>query len=106
MKNIVVCSIVMLVPCLGFAGNGHVNRVIDVEVESTSVDGLKSLSVRDTVLRVDEIDYMDRTRQLILSKHGESANDWPIMVDTKSKTATYFNRTTEKYTVLKFSELQ
>jgi len=106
MKNIVVCSVVMLMPCLGFAGNGHVNRVIDVEVESTTADGLKSLSVRDTVLRVDEIDFMDRTRQFVVSKHGDRAKDWPIMVDTKSKTTMYLNRETGKYSTLKFADLK
>ena len=102
----IMVYLLAVVPCFAFAASGHLDRVIDVEVESISSDGLKSLSVRDTVLRVEEIDYMDRTRQFVISKHGKKAEDWPIMVDTKSKTTTYLNRATGKYSTLKFSELQ
>ena len=94
MKTISVKSLfTVLFLCLGsgtsLAGNGHVDKVTDVHVESIEGTGLKQMTVQNSILNPMEIEYLDAARKYLFETFGQKAEKWPIMVDLPNARALY-----------------
>jgi iron uptake system EfeUOB component EfeO/EfeM len=87
----------------GYSGNGGIFSVKEI---STGADGVRDLEVKDTVLSPTEIRILNDARSFVIQKHGIKAKEWPIMVNTISKNATYFNQDTQNYILLNNNELE
>jgi hypothetical protein len=99
--SIILSSVfIIAISQTGLAGGGHIASIPFVEETSSSEEGLKDLTVRGTVVSGEELKRMDIARRFIVSKHGDAAKTWPLMIDLQSTTATYLNKVTNKFVVI------
>ena len=78
---------------IAIAGNGHVDRVVDVAVESISSDGLK------------QIKYLDLARKHLILNFGLDAENWPIMVDLANHRVLFSGQVREQLSEILFKDL-
>lgn len=100
-----LCVVSLLYPSAALAGNGHVDRVVDVQVHSISSDGLKQINVNNSVLKSDEIKFLDIARRHLISEFGLQAETWPIMIDLINSRALYSEPVSNELIEILFKDL-
>lgn len=94
-----------------FAGSGFVNSVIEVQAPQ-GVAIITKDSTGNTIVKLDpslssEKDFglFAKARAFLLNKYGEEAREWPLTIDPKNQTFSFFSKNGEKQT-LRFSDEQ
>ena len=74
-------------------------------MESISSDGLKQIKVNNSVLKADEIKYLDLARKHLILNFGLDAENWPIMVDLANHRVLFSGQVREQLSEILFKDL-